>query len=302
MSPQTENQKNGMVFKVLTIVFAVAIAALIFWSLSTKKQLNGLLVEKENLRLELKAELDQLMTQHNQLKAENETLSATLSEKDLLIQENAKQIEEGLKYKWSYLNVKKQLTALQEVAKGYEAKIEDLKLQNQNLINENTEVKGQLGAEQQKTSELTVIKNQLTEKVEIATIHKTYEVSALGIRSKTSGKEVVTDKSKRVDKIKICFTLAENALIKAGNSDIYIRIAQPDNAILTPDMGDAYAFDYNGEKLQYSIKTVVNYENQTTNVCCYWDKVGEQELAAGTYQADIYHRNSVIGQTSFILK
>jgi len=39
MSPQTENQKGGMVFKVLTIVFAVAIAALIFWSLSTKKRI-----------------------------------------------------------------------------------------------------------------------------------------------------------------------------------------------------------------------------------------------------------------------
>jgi len=302
MSPQTENQKGGMVFKVLTIVFAVAIAALIFWSLSTKKELNGLLVEKENLRLELKAELDQLMTQHNQLKAENETLSATLSEKDILIQENAKQIEEGLKYKWSYFNIKKQLTTLQEVAKGYETQIADLKLQNQNLITENTEVKGQLGVEQQKTSELTVIKNKLTEKVEIATIHKTYEVSAIGIRAKSSGKEVVTDKSKRVDKIKICFTLAENALIQAGNCDIYIRIAQPDNAILTPDMSDAYAFNYNGEKLQYSIKTVVNYENQTTDVCCYWDKVAEQELAVGTYLVDIYHGNSVIGHTSLILK
>lgn len=302
MSPQTENQKGGMVFKVLTIVFAVAIAALIFWSLSTKKELNGLLVEKENLRLELKAELDQLMSEHNELKANNETLSATLTEKDLLIQENAKQIEEGLKYKWSYFNIKKQLTALQEVAKGYEAQIEDLKLENQNLMNENTEVKGQLGAEQQKTSELTMIKNELTEKVEIATVLKTYSVSAVGIRAKSSGKESITDKSKRTDRIKVCFMLAENSLRTAGDVELYIRIAQPDDVILTSNMGDEYSFNYLGQKLQYSVKTVVNYDKQATEVCAYWDKVDGQDLAAGNYKVEVYEGNSVIGHASFNLK
>jgi len=302
MSPQSENQKGEMVFKVLTIVFAVVIVALIIWFMSAKKELNGLLTEKENLRVELKAELDQLMAQHNQLKAENETLSATLSEKDLVIQENAKQIEEGLKYKWSYFNIKKQLTELQNVAKGYEVTIADLKVQNQNLMNENTAVKGQLGAEQQKTSELTVIKNQLAEKVEIAIVHKTYEVNPVAIRAKSSGKESETDKSKRTDRIKVCFILAQNSLIKAGNADFYIRIAQPDDAILTPGLGDEYSFNYNGQKLQYSIKTVVDYQNQTTNICCYWDKAQGQELVAGEYKIEIFSGNSIIGQASLLLK
>ena len=302
MSPQTENQKGGMLFKILTIVFALAIAGLIYWSMSTKKELNGLLVEKENLRIELKAELDQLMAQHNQLKADNETLSSSLIEKDSIIQANAKQIEEGLRYKWSYFNIKKQLDKLQVVAKGYETQIADLKLQNQNLITENTEIKGQFAAEQQKTSELTIVKNQLTEKVEIASELKTYTVKATGIRAKSSGKEVETDKTKRTNKIKVCFMLAENALRPVGDIDVYVRIAQPNDVILTNGTGDDYAFTYKGEKLQYSISQTVSYEKQAVNVCCYWNKMEGQELPAGEYKVDIYEGNSIIGQASFMLK
>lgn len=302
MSAQNESQKGGMLFKILTIVFAIAIAGLIYWSMSTKKELNGLLVEKENLRIELKAELDQLMVQHNELKENNETLSAYLTEKDSVIQENAKQIEEGLRYKWSYFKIKKQLTELQEVAKVYEAKIEDLKEENQILMTENTEIKGQFAAEQKKTSELTMVKNQLTEKVEIATELKTYTVSATGIRAKSSGKEVDTDKTKRTDKIKVCFMLAENPLRPVGDIDVYVRIAGPDDMILSNGTGDDFSFNYNGEKLQFSIAQTVSYDKQALNVCCYWNKNEGQELATGNYKVEIYEGDNVIGHTSFILK
>lgn len=302
MSPQNENQKGGILFKILTIIFAVAIAALIFWFMSTKKELNGLLVEKENLRIELQAELDQLMTQHNQLKAENETISETLIEKDSIIQVNAKQIEEGLRYKWSYFNIKKQLGELQEIAKGYEGQIEELKFQNENLRTENTEIKGQFAAEQEKTSELTKIKEHLTGQVELASILKTYQVTAVGIRSKSSGKEVITDKVRRVEKIKVCFVLAENAVRKAGEIDLFVRIAQPDDVILTQGTGDEYSFMYHGEKLQYTVSQTANYDQQTTTVCCYWDKPESQKLPAGNYKVEVYEGSSVIGHANFMLK
>ena len=302
MSPQNESQKGGMLFKILTIVFAIAIAGLIYWSMSTKKELNGMLVEKENLRIELKAELDQLMAQHNQLKADNETITADLTEKDSIIQENAKQIEEGLRYKWSYFNIKKQLKELQDVAKGYETKIEDLKLENKNLMSENTQIKGQFAAEQQKTSELSMIKDQLTEKVEIATELKTYTVNAIGIRAKSSGKEVPTDKTKRTDKIKVCFMLAENALRAAGDIDVFVRIAGPDDVILTNGTGDDFSFNFHGEKLQYSINQTVSYDKQALNVCCYWTKNEGQELAKGNYKVEIYEGDTVIGHASFNLR
>ncbi|MCP4551163.1 MAG: hypothetical protein GY834_03780 [Bacteroidetes bacterium] len=301
MSPQNENSKGGILFKILTGVLAIAIVALIFWFMNTKNELEGLLLEKENMRVELQAELTNLIDQHNQVKVENETLSEYLIEKDSIIQANAKQIEEGLRYKWSYFNIKKQLAELQDVANGYVIKIDELKLENKNLITENTQIKGQYAAEQQKTSELTKIKDDLSGKVEVASVLKTYAVKAEGVRVKNSGKESVTDKTKRVNKIKVCFILGANTLRQPGAVDLYIRIARADDAILAQSQEDEFSFNYGGETLQYSIKTTVDYTKQAVDVCCYWDNTGV-ELVAGNYKVAIYEGNNVIGHAEFSLR
>ncbi len=296
-----QQQKGGMLFKVLTIVLVLAVAGAIFMWTNTKTELNGLLAEKESQRVELQANLDKLMTQHNQLKAENTELSGSLVEKDSVIQAKATEIENALKYKWSYFKIKKQFEELQTVSDGYVTQIEGLKVENQKLTDENTMVKGQYAAEQEKTSTLTKIKNSLTDQVDKASIVKTFAVTASGVRVKSSGKERITDKSRRLNKIKVCFTLVENVIAKAGSRDVYIRIAGADNKILAKGLGDEFAFDYNGEKLQYSIMKTVDYNNEALTTCCYWDKA-DLELAAGAYKVEVYEGGNVIGHANFTLR
>ncbi len=91
-----QEQKGGMLFKVLTIVLVLAVAGAIFMWINTKNELNGLLAEKESQRVELQANLDKLMTDHSQLKAENTDLAVTLTEKDSIIQVKATEIENGV--------------------------------------------------------------------------------------------------------------------------------------------------------------------------------------------------------------
>lgn len=296
-----QEQKSGMIYKVLTFVFLLAVADAIFMWLNTKSELTGLLAEKESQRVELQANLDKLMTEHSQLKAENTELAGTLTEKDSVIQAKATEIENALKYKWSYFKIKKQFEELQTVSDGYVKQIDELKAANQQLTDENTMVKGQYAAEQEKTSTLTKIKNALTDQVDKASVVKTFAVSAAGVRVKSSGKERMTDKSRRLNKIKVCFTLVENVIAKAGSRDVYIRIAGPDNKILAKGMGDDFAFTYKGEKLQYSIMKTVDYNNESITLCGYWDKA-DQELAAGEYKVEVYEGGNVIGHANFNLR
>lgn len=296
-----QEQKGGMLFKVLTIVLVLAVAGAIFMWINTKNELNGLLAEKESQRVELQANLDKLMTDHSQLKAENTDLAGTLTEKDSIIQVKATEIENALKYKWSYFKIKKQFEELQTISDGYVKQIDQLKVENQKLTDENTIVKGQFAAEQEKTSSLTKIKNSLTDQVDKASVVKTFAVTAAGVRVKSSGKERAMDKAKKLNKIKVCFTLVENVIAKAGSKNVYIRIAGPDNKILAKGTGDEFAFDYNGDKLQYSIMKTVDYANEAVTVCCYWDKA-EQDLAAGEYKVEVYEGGNVIGHANFNLR
>lgn len=294
-------QKGGIVFKVLTGVFVVATIIAVYFFMTTKTELTGLLEEKEAQRVELQANLDGLMADHNQLKADNGELTATLAEKDLEIQAKAKEIEEALKFKWSFYSVNKKFKELQEVSKGYEVKIAELKEANKELTAENAMVKGKFAAEQQKTSELSKIKAHLTEKVNKASVLKTFKVYATGLKIKSSGKEAATDKARRINNVKVTFGVAKNAIAKAGTRNFYIRIAQPDSKILSDGEGDEFAFSFKGEKLQFSIAKSVEYANDNMMVNCYY-ALGTQKLVAGEYKVEVYEGNNVIGHASFVVR
>ncbi|MBC35873.1 MAG: hypothetical protein CL663_07540 [Bacteroidetes bacterium] len=298
---QQEN-KGGMLFKVLTGLFAViAIAAAVLY-FNTKTELGELQVEKEAQRVELQTSLDKLMADHNQLKAENGELTQTLAEKDAEIQAKAQEIEEALKYKYSFFKVKKQFAELQEISQGYVKQIDELKAANEKLTEENAMVKGKFAAEQKKNADLNKIKDNLTAKVNKASVLKSFKVYATGLKIKKSGKEVVTDKSRRINNIKVTFGVAKNTIAKAGTKDFFVRIAQPDSRILAEGEGDNYAFTFKGEKLQYTIKKSADYANENMIVNCYYPIRDTQKLAAGEYKVEVYEGNNVIGHANFIVK
>ncbi len=119
---------------------------------------------------------------------------------------------------------------------------------------------------------------------------------------KGSGKEVPTDKIKRTDRVKICFTLGKNSVIEAGVRTLYIRISKPDEEVLVKGRGEEYTFTYQGEILQYSIKEDVDYQNETQHVCFYWNRRPSLDLPPGLYHVDVFDGDNVIGETTFVLK
>ena len=301
MNQEKQNKKVN-VFMILTIVFALAAVGLFVWQMNTEKELTGLLEEKEAQIVELQAELDNVIAEHNQTKQEFGQITDSLAAKDQVILENAKEIEKLLNTKWQYYKIKKKLEKLQDIAQGYVRQLDSIKVVNEQLYAENSMIKGQFEAEQMKTSELTKIKNELTDKVTEAAILKTFAVKASGVRARSGGREKVTEKARRVDKIKVSFVLGENTIAKAGLRNFYVRIAQPDNSILAKGRGDEYSFTHKGETLQYSIMKEVDYQKEVIEVVCYWDRKITQELAKGDYKVEVYDGDNVIGHANFNLR
>lgn len=295
-------KKSSNTLKIIVGILIAIIVALAVWLVLTKSNLNTLLTEKENQRVELQSELDSLLTEHNSIKEEYGTLSDSLFVKDSIIQANAREIKKLLNTQWEYYKVKKKLRLLQKVAQGYVHQMDSLYRLNKELTNENIKIKREYQLELKKNVELTKVTGELTEKVEEASVLKTYKVTANAIRSRSGGKESITDKARRVNKIKICFTLSENAIIPAGNKEIYVRIARPDNKILTKGRGDEYSFIYQGEKLQYSIKKSIDYQNKAMDIRLYWTKRQTQEMTTGLYKVEIFEGDNVIGHAKFSLR
>lgn len=303
MNDVNQNNKKGQNKAWILIVILLAALALLAWLyLSTRSRMGGLLEEKEMQRVEQQRELDSLIMEHNNIKLEYSAFSDSLTAKDSIIQANALEIRKLLDTQYEFYKVKKKLDKLRSISQGYLKQIDSLYTVNHELREENQEIRTSYQKEQQRTSTLQKDKEALTEKVSSAAFLKAYKITAAGVRG-DGGKEKETDRARRTEKIKVCFTLGENPLLSAGAKNVYIRISRPDKLILSQGLGDDYSFSYKGEILQYTMRSTVNYQNKAMDVCTYWiNRSNKDNLPVGTYVVSVYADDFEIGQSSFELR
>ncbi len=245
----------------------------------------------------IQKQLDDMTEGYNALKTDNDTLNQKIEEQ----KEKIEQIKEELKHNKnvSYYQIsqyKKELETMRKIMKSYIVQIDSLNTLNQNLIAENTHVKTSYNKEKNKNQELSKQNEDLSQKVDVAKEIRVFNLKVLGLNKK--GKP--NTKAKKIKKIQVCFTLGENKVVSPGTKTVYLRIARPDGSIISSSEYDL--FDYQGNKIVYTDKREVEYNNEDTDMCVYWiNKTGEV-LTPGTYYADIFVGGKNIGTTTFKLK
>jgi hypothetical protein len=299
---KTINNKNTKIYKIVIGILTIIIIILVWLLFNIKGKVNTVIVEKNeavNYSIDLKGELDALLLEHEMIKEEYGNLSGLLTDKDSLIMEQAKEIEKLINSQADYRRIKKQLDYLRTITQGYVNQIDSLYTINQELVHENTEIKQTLQSEKQRSIDLEQEKVGLEEQISSAAYLKAYNVNVNTISLSGGGKEKDTDKGRRINVIKVCFTLGENSLIPAGTKDIFMRIARPDNIIITQG---SYSFVYQGERIQYTEKVSVKYNKNSQNVCIKYNVTDNIELNPGIYHINLFADDVEIGQKSFELK
>ncbi len=287
---------------IVLVVLALGIIGLSIKLISVKNEMKELLVEKDMQRTELEKELDSLVYQHQQIKEAYGELSDSLTSKDSIIQANAVEIKKLLNTKWEYYKIKKKLSRLQVISQGYVRQMDSIYRVNHQLTEENQKIKEEIKVERRKNQQLQKSKEELMGKVDEAAVLQVFNLVATPVHKKGSGKERATDKIKRVDRVKVCFTLGKNTIVEPGTKTIYVRIARPNDEILVKGRGDKYSFMFNGEQLQYSIMQHVDYQNESKDICVYWNRRSSLKLEPGLYHVDIFEGDHEIGGTTFTLK
>lgn len=292
---------NTLAYKISIGVLLAIIAVLAWMLVNQKKEI--VIQEKVSgaVKTELQSQLDSLLAEHERVKVSYGELSNSLSERDSIINVKAMEIKKLLGTKAELSVVKRKLAQLQQITQVYEQQIDSLFTVNRKLKAENEKIKIDYNLEQQKTNDLSKDKDALNEKISGAAVLKAYKISAIAYKSKGVDKEKETDKAARADKIKVCFTVSENKLVSSGYKRFFVRIARPDNVILT--RGQAYTFQFLGQTLQFSAMETLNYEGDAADVCTYFERpVNGPELAKGRYVVNVFTEDREIGQTSFELK
>lgn len=300
---RTSSTRSNTLFYAIIGVLAVAIIGLSFWLISMRGNLSTLEKEKEQQRADFQAEVDSLVRVHDELKANYGELSNQLAEKDSIIMANAAEIQQLLETQWDYNRVKRKVAELQNITQHYIKQLDSLYVVNEQLIAENERMREEVQEERKQNRNLQRQKDELTSKVNLAAVLKIYNLSAEAVRFKGGSQETETDKARRMERIRVTFTVPQNDIVEPGTKTFYLRIAEPNKNIICKGMGDEYSFMYQGDTLQYTERISINYDNREKEVRAYYIKPAGKEMKPGYYSVDIYDNNSnLVGQTSFNLR
>ena len=287
-----EHKKGApVVMIVATVILTLGLIALVAMYYNQKNKM----VEMEQVLTEekdsLANELRMMMYGYDTLKTTNDTLNAHLQKErgriQKLLEINASNAQLIRKYK-------SEISTMRDIMKSYIVQIDSLNTRNKALVAENIEIKQQITEVQQTNVELEKTKDELTSKVNIASVIQAKDVVAVALNKKR--KE--TDELNRLDKIRVCFTLRENPIASAGNKIVYLRVVRPDQLVITPSPDNL--FEVKGEQLIFSANRAVDYANQDIEMCIFLDNTGD--FIPGTYSVELYLDGEQIGGGSFVLK
>ena len=302
---ETKSNNKEKKYKIIILLLLLLICGMSWYIYNLRSQIKETVTEKkvtETRKNNLQHSLDSLVVKYDSIKTSYGNLNDKLSLKDSIIKANVLEIQKLIASQADYRRVQRKLKYLQGITQSYVSQLDSLFTLTHQLTEENTQIKGDLKKEKKKAQTLTKDKEALTEKVNIASALQAYKITLTSRRLRSGGgKESSTDKAKKTDRFKICFTLSKNMIAQSGSKDIYIRIAKPDHEILCKNRNADYAFvTREKDTLQFSVKKNVNYENKSMDVCVNWDKT--TELAPGNYTVSIYADGFLIGESSIDLK
>ena len=299
MEAKTEKKDNRLVWilAILLLISVVGNLYLLNRSTTAEKQvveeraqvdsLNSFKVALENDFQAMTFELDQFKGKNIQLDSLLEKANGDIAKQkqkiDFLIKEN-KDID----------LLKRQLAEMKAIRDGYRQQIDQLIKENKELRFANINLT-------QEVDNLNKTTQDLSQKVELASVLKAESISVKTLREKSKGRMEETEKAKRVSRITTTFVVAENKVAPKGDREIVLRIIKPDGYALTdPNNASGTFVKEDGRSSEFTLRKSIQYNNNREEVIFDWDQL--EELKSGLYVSEIYLDGKLMGNYKFNLK
>ena len=322
MTQQSSQQKLLALATVAIIALLGLSAFLIYTKVNQDKLIkkqSAELIEETRLKADLEKEYYQALSDLEEMKGTNSELNAMIETQKAELKKQKDRIDSLIK------SAKELDRAKEEIAKlrTYVTEVEKLRKENANLQESNTALTGErdeliLMVQQEKSTNeelmakqtdlltekerLQAEKDALAGKVNIASAIKVNEISAVGYKVKSSGKESDSKKAKTIDGIKVCFKATANDITSSGTEKFYLRIINPHGEVMAiQDLGSgSMKLGNSSETIQYTQYVDVDYKNEAVPGCINWQPGIPFET--GTYEVEIYNKGFMAGKGSFELK
>ncbi|UJH89973.1 hypothetical protein LZ575_13530 [Antarcticibacterium sp. 1MA-6-2] len=276
-------QKSNTALKILTGILAVALIAL---GIYTVKFYNEEKENKEILTREkavIEDELNDLIIKYDEAIATNEVMDQNLvdaRQRIAVLLDSVKDAEANLVLISRY---RREIGALRSEKDRLFRVVDSLSNQNRMLTTAIDSTNMVLSQRTRMADSLQQTNQNLSTKVDRAAQLKVTSLRGEGVIVRNSGRLVENDRTRRIDQIRTCFTITENALAEAGEKTLYVQVYNPENELV----GDQIAVQHDGGVMVYSATSKIFYENEELDVCILAN-TEKDKLMEGEYKVYVY--------------
>ncbi|MFT3680290.1 MAG: hypothetical protein QM791_08440 [Ferruginibacter sp.] len=248
----------------------------------------------------LKSLLDEATMRYDLLKTSNAKKDSIITAKDRDIAEKRQRIQSILAKSNAtaeeLAQAKSLIASLNTDIETYKQQVEVLKGENAQLTQEKAVVTQERDAVQKNFDSAKSVIKQREDVIDVGSTLHASNFNIVGVQVKKSGKEKETTKAKKVDVLRISFTLDENRIATSGVKDLYVCITAPDGKpVAVEALGSGmFTTREDGEKT-YTQKVQVQYsQGQRQTVSFDWKQNTDYQI--GNYKIEVYHNGFKIGE------
>ena len=301
MNQSTEKKETNRTPIIILIGLLVCSLIANIYLLSRSTTAESLVSEKtvevdslKEVKKTLESDFQTMTYELDQFKGKNIQLDSLLEKANGDIENKKRKIEKLIRENKDIPLIRRQMEEMRVIRDQYRIQIDQLIKENKDLKFANINLS-------QEVDNLNKTTQDLSQKVEIASVLKAEAITVKTLRDKGKGKFEDTEKAKRVSKIRTVFVVAENKVAKPGTREVVLRILKPDGYVLTnADNGSGNFTKEDGRSTEYSLRKTVEYSNERAEITFDW--VQMDELKAGLYISEVYLDGKVMGNYKFTLK
>ncbi|MDG1573055.1 hypothetical protein OZ410_12060 [Robiginitalea sp. M366] len=292
-------EKNNNGLKVLAGILGVILLGTIIYTVSLyqeKVKNEAVLTQEKELVVEdlnsLKSEYDKAILESN---ATNEELVAARDNIAKYI-DSVKAMKADLSTLSRY---RRQVNVLKAEREQLLRQVDSLKESNSMIAMQRDSTFAELEKQTVFNDSLVVQNTQLADAVARGSALSLTKFTVDAVRERSSGKLVSTSRAGRTDRLKICFTVADNVIAEAGDREFYIEVLDPQGNVM--GAGNTKSLE-DGPTITFTKATNFYYENNDLDVCDYVSTYSGA-FAEGKYMVNVYDdRLTLMGTNEFELK
>lgn len=264
----------------------------------------------ERSREVLKQELRIARAEYDTAKIAIVNKDAEMLEKDRLIFEKQKQIQNILNNdeisKEDINKAKRLISSLKTELGEYRRQIEVLTQQNERLKSKNEALSEENALVSEKNKAISEDLVNVTNEKEVnrMNVNSTLAISnysLTGLKVKSSGKEVETEKASRINKLRVAFEVDPNTNAIEENKELFIAIYKPDGELGRFEGSNPGNIPLrSGKNVEYSDRVIFKFDPIKGNKISFDWK--DYSFPKGEYKIDIYQNGFKIAQNKISLK